>query len=149
MEMFHYALVANKAKIDKGSVFWYKSKNNIYGAIVLDVLGDISKYYLIALSEKIENKAINENIILSSLLYTVAWFADIDLLPNRRVHLCGSINIGGDYNNRAGLELREKIIINNNCGQQQTWKHLFRSFCLPNVNLKYVLEPSNLPKIIK
>ena len=64
MEMFHYALVAKKAKIDKGSVFWYKSKNNVYGAIVLDVLGDISKYYLIALSEKIENKAINENIIL-------------------------------------------------------------------------------------
>lgn len=148
-KLFHSILVENNAKINKGDVFWYKSKNNVYGAVVLDVLGKSSKYYLLALSEKIEEKAINENIILSSCLYTVAWFSDIDLLPNRRVHMCGSINIIDDYNNRAGFVLQENLIINNNCGQHQTWKHLFRSLYLPNVNLKYVLQPSNLPKTMK
>lgn len=112
--------------IKKGDVFWYKSNGIIYGAVVLDKIKDI--YYLIAISESLQNIPRNVNEIISSQLYTVAWFSDIDLLPCKRMHKLSCIEINGNYNHRAGFAYDLDKIIINNCGQRDTWKHLFRSF---------------------
>lgn len=144
------SLICNNKTTSKGDVFWYKVKKDTYGAIVLDVLGKHSKYYLVAISEKIDDKKIDVNTIVSSPLYTVAWFSDVDMLSKRRIHICGTLNICDNYNNRAGFayEENESVTIYN-CGQSLTWKHQFRSFSFPSALLNYVLSSNNLPKTRK
>ena len=141
------SLIYTRQITSKGDVFWYKVKKNIYGAIVLDIIGTHSKYYLVAISEKIDSKKIDVNTIVFSPLYTAAWFSNIDMLSKRRIHICGAINICDNYNNRAGFSYIENTSITNyNCGQNLTWKHQFRAFYLPNVLTNYVLNASHLPK---
>ena len=144
------SLICNDKTISKGAVFWYKVKKDTYGAIVLDIIGTHSKYYLVAISERIEDKKIDVNTILYSPLYTAAWFSDIDMLSKRRIHICGAINICDNYNNRAGFSYIENTSITNyNCGQNLTWKHQYRSLSFSSVSLNYVLNPKNLPKMMR
>ena len=149
-KLLHLLFAANKAVIKRGDVFWYRKNKNTYGAVVLDVIGNYTKNYLIALTEKLsENtRKIDTNIILNGTLYTVAWFSEFTLLPDRQVHICGSLNVTDDYNFRAGFSYREnESLINLNCGQKKTWTHEFQSFRLPNTKVDFVLRASNLPKV--
>ena len=141
-----YAIFPINTSLNKGDVFWYKVKKEIYGAVVLDV---VSKWYCIAVSEKLDDINISTAAILSSPLYTVSWFSDVELLTKRRTHICGNIDIPHSYNNRAGFILRDDGSLKiNNYGQSQTWKHEFRSFYLANSLLSDFLTPSTLPKFI-
>ena len=133
-------LVQRKSIPCKGDCFWYKAKNKIYGAVVLDVQPNYCSYYLIAISEELEDVPPNVSAILSSKIYTVAWFTTISLLAERRMHLIGKIEVNQSYNNKLGLHITpQKSVILSNCGQKRTWTHQFRSLAYSNTLIKEVI----------
>lgn len=130
--------------ITKGTVFWYRYNKNIYGAIVLDVQN--SSFYLIAVSETLAHIPDTAKDVLSSRLYTVAWFSDVNLLPSKRMHLIASIKIEHDFNGRAGFKVEKSGSIKiYNCGQGYVWKHNDRNINFKNALMKDVLEKNFLP----
>ena len=132
--------------LEKGTVFWYKAKNIVYGAIVLDVIGTDCKYYLLALSEEIGNSNFNEIDILNSIVYSVAWFFDDNLLNKKRIHICSKLEIDSDYNGRAGMLYCEKKVEITNIGEYKTWSHAHRNIKFNNTLMKDLLEAEKLPK---
>ena len=126
----------------KGGVFYYRSCNNTIGAIVLDI---INGFYLIAISAPI-SKAPSLDEILAADLYTLAWFSEQELLAANRIHYCSDIATG-DYNGRAGLKLFANGAIHlTNYGDKKTWMQKRRNYCLKNASVKYVCNPTNVPK---
>ena len=67
----------NTLKYQVGEVFYYRSGRKTYGGIFLYSQADL---YLIALSEEISitARSIRPDDVLTSPLYTLAWFSDID-----------------------------------------------------------------------
>lgn len=129
--------------IVKGTVFWYRC-NRIYGCIVLDVQNN--SYYLIAVSEELTHVPNRAEDVLSSQLYTMAWFTDLELLPSKRIHLIETIQIKDDFNGRAGLKIDELGNIKiNNYGQGYIWKHNDRNIYMKNTLMKDILEKKSLP----
>ncbi len=112
-----------------GEMFWYRIKGTVYGALVLDVQND---YYLIVLSDALHaKKSYTQNDILETRVYTVAWFADIELLQRRFCHKVAKFDINDDYNMRYGLNIyRENGVVCEitctNHGQRKTWRHEYR-----------------------
>lgn len=112
------------ADIHKGDCFWYKA-GSIYGALVLEAQED---YYLILLTEEIQEKAPDLNSILRSQIYTIAWFHQEELLPMRRMHSVSSLSVQASYYNQFGLTIFPGGSIQcTNVGQSATWKHHFRA----------------------
>ena len=131
----------NRSCLKKGDVFYYRSNKITYGAVVLDIL---KGFYLIAVSEKIHDKPTFLQI-MSSPLYTLSWFSDVELLNNKRVHICSNINTG-DYNGRAGgIFYKDGAFNISNCGDIAVWKHNDRRYYLKNVSIEYVCTEKNVP----
>ena len=140
-------LLGRTIQLIQGTVFWYQNKSKIYGCIVLDVQPD--GYYLISISEACDGIPNAVGDILENKNYTVAWFSEIDLLPGRQIHIIGVVDISGDFNCRAGyFRSAEKLVITN-CGQRDTWKHLFRTYCTSNCKMHNILTPFDLKKMRK
>ena len=136
----------NKKEYKNGGVYRYKSLGKTYGLVFLYKQ---SGYYLIAISEEISvtSKKISTEDVLSSPLYTVAWFSDAELLPSYRLHCIGTVQIADDYQNRAGMYEHENgSIILKNCGQSWTWKHKFQSFRLKDTVVREMLTTKYIPK---
>jgi len=138
-----YLKAFNKSKpsvLSKGDMFYYRIGGNTFGAVVLDVLHD---YYLIALSEAISKTPVSDDI-MNSPLYTLAWFSDLELPNNRRIHFCSNISTG-DYNGRAGGCFSDKGIEIKNYGNSDVWAHRDCSYGLKNAKMSFVCNPKNVP----
>lgn len=143
-QIWDLSMKSCSGSVTKGTVFWYRCNKNIYGAIILDIQNN--SYYLIAVSETLTHIPNTAKDILSSQLYTVAWFSDVDLLPSKRIHLIESIEIEDDFNGRAGFKIDELGNIKiNNCGQSYIWKHNDRNINLKNTLMKDVIDKKFLP----
>lgn len=138
-------LIKNTLNYSAGDVFYYKSKNKVYGGVFLYRQQGL---YLIALSEEIlkRTRTICASDILQLPLYTLAWFSDVELLLPQRLHLIDRITITDDYSNRAGLLIDEQGVFLKNVGQSTTWKHEFRSYALRDTIVKDVLTNRYVPK---
>lgn len=131
--------------LDKGLVFWYRSKAKVYGGIVLDVQPD--DYYLISISEECDSIPEEADHILKQKFYTAAWFSSVDLLPTRQIHRVGHINISGDFNGRAGFWCFPEELVIKNCGQRDTWRHTFRAYAVADCTIADMLSPNAFRKV--
>lgn len=138
-------LIKNESNYSEGEVFYYRSKNRLFGGVFLFRQ---QGYYLIAISEEISKSihSICVEDVLHSPLYTIAWFSDIDLLLPKRIHKIGTIPIDEDYSNRAGLLIDGDGVYLRNVGQRATWKHEYCSFTLHDANIMDVLSNKYVPK---
>lgn len=126
---------------ERGMVFWYRSKNRVFGAVVLEVLG--SNNILVALSAQLPGEPKNVETVLEAEVYTAVWFPA--LLPPRRVHKIGMVEITGDYNGRAGLYQTPSIHFCENFGMDYQWDHEKRVLELPGRKMSDLLSAENLP----
>ena len=138
-------LLRNTSDYSAGDVFYYRSKKKLFGCVILFQQQD---YYLIALSDEImkTTKSIGCDDVLQSILYSIAWFSDVDMLLPQRLHRLGTIPLDADYTNRAGLLIDDQGVILKNVGQSATWAHTFRSFAIPDIKVKDVLNTKYVPK---
>ena len=134
------------SSLPKGTVFWYRVKSDIYGAIVLDI---IKNHYLIALSDKLEKEPKDIKSILNAAVFSLSWF--MLLLPQQRMHIVGNIEITDNYNGHAGLYIDEKINLDycENNGFDEDWKHEIQRYAIPNTVIKDLLTASNVPSNFK
>ena len=132
--------------LPKGTVFWYRVKSDIYGAIVLDV---IKNHYLIALSDKLETEPKNPESILNSSVFSLSWFAI--LLPQKRMHVVGDVEITDSYNGHAGLYVNEIINLDycENCGSDKDWRHEIKRYPIPDKQIKDILTADSVPSDFK
>ena len=132
--------------LPKGTVFWYRVKSDIYGAIVLDV---VKYHYLIALSDKLETEPKNPESILNSSVFSLSWFAI--LLPQKRMHVVGDVEITDSYNGHAGLYVNEIINLDycENCGSDKDWRHEIKRYPIPDKQIKDILTADSVPSDVK
>ena len=122
-----WRIPSRKNTLQKGTCFWYRHRGNIYSAVVLENLETTTNYYLIAITEKMNSVPQTVSHIVSSPVYTVAWFGDANLLAPRRIHVVGKVNILTNYTNKLGIKIEERRSVHiTNCGQSCTWAHSFR-----------------------
>ena len=138
-------LLGNTSEYSAGDVFYYRSKKRMFGCVILFHQQD---YYLIALSEEImkTTKTICCDDVLQSVLYSIAWFSDVEMLLPQRLHRLGTILLDADYTNRAGLLIDDNGVILKNVGQSGTWAHTFRSFAIRDIKVQDVLNTKYVPK---
>lgn len=129
------------AEARKGLVFWYKSKGAVYGAVVLEVLSKNS--ILVALSEALEGEPKTVDTVLDAAVYTATWFGT--LLPPRRVHEIGAVDISENYNGRAGMYQTENVHFCENFGLDYQWEHERCVLSLPGRKLRDLLKAENVP----
>lgn len=137
-------LTEKTADYSVGDVFYYRIKKVTYGAVFLFCQ---ENNYLFAVSEKLTDET-KESVqsVLNAPLYTLAWFSDVDLPSKRKLHYLGKVTVTGDFTNRAGLLAEENgSVYNNNAGQTKTLKHEYRSFALPGMTVKDVLNTRYVP----
>ena len=116
-------LLSGNAHYQKGECFWYKSNKTIYGAAILEKQRDL---WLIALTERIIDPPKNSDALLNLPLYTLAWFSDETLLPKKKLHVIGTIDITKSFVNKFGLYENNGSLRITNYGQSLTWKHQFQ-----------------------
>lgn len=127
-------------QLQKGTIFWYKSKGNIYGAVVLEVVRDNDPYYLIAISEGLGVVPVHSLEITQAQVFTVAWFGTENLLNAKRMHILEVIDIKKNYQGRYGLRLGDdKSVCLTNCGQSFTWSHAYRAISFHDRTIKDLL----------
>ena len=131
--------VAAEAK--KGMVFWYRSKGAVYGAIVLEVLGKNS--ILVALSDSLESEPKSVEAVLDANVYTVTWFGA--LLPPKRVHEIGMIDISGNYNGRAGMYHTDVVHYCEKYGLDYQWDHEKCKLKFDGLKIRDLLNIDNIP----
>ncbi len=131
--------VAVEAK--KGMVFWYRSKGTVYGALILDVLGKNS--ILVALSDALESVPKSVETVLNANVYTASWFGA--LLPPKRVHEIGMIDISGNYNGRAGMYHTDEVHFCENFGMDYQWDHERCALKCHDMKMRDLLNSENLP----
>ena len=138
--------IEQPSALSKGSVFWYRIKTDLYGAIVLDVM---KSQYLVALSDKLETEPKNPEAILNAPVFSLSWF--MLLLPQKRMHVVGNIEITDSYNGHAGLYVDETINLDycENCGFDKDWSHEIRRYPMPDKRMKDILTASNVPSDFK
>lgn len=115
-------------KMQKGDCYFYRSQGTVYGAVVLEIqagpMGN-NTYFLIAITEKLSTA--NHETILSTPIYTAAWFSEKDL-PFKKFYRTGCVDIQASFSNFYGLTVvQQKSITCSNVGQTATWKHKFRA----------------------
>ena len=128
--------------LKKGTVFWYRVKNLLFGAIVIEVQNDSDNnlYFLILISEQLCCVPTDINVILDTKSYTLAWFDEYSLLVPARVHIVDNISINGNYYNKFGILIKtDGTFLCNNNGQLATWKHEFSSYSFHNEQMREVL----------
>lgn len=135
---------ARTTLLSKGAVFWYRDRSKVYGGIVLD--HQPSGYFLISISAECDGVPQAAADVLRQDFYTAAWFSELDLLPNRRIHVVGHMEIDEDFNGRAGFYTAPEKLIIKNCGQRDTWHHTFRAYLVPDTKMQSVLHPRQLSK---
>lgn len=135
---------ARTTSLSKGTVFWYRDRSKVYGGIVLD--HQPSGYFLISISEECDEVPQAAADVLRQIFYTAAWFSELDLLPNRRIHVVGHMEMDEDFNGRAGFYCTPEDLIVKNCGQRDTWHHTFRAYAIPDTKMQSVLHPRQLSK---
>ncbi|MBQ4562957.1 MAG: hypothetical protein IJA58_00590 [Lachnospiraceae bacterium] len=133
------------ADLEKGEIFWYRSKGTIYGAMVLEKLS--KRHYLVVLSEALGKEPKTTEEILNAPIYTAVWF--ITLLPTKRIHCLGKESVEGQYNGRAGLYLTESIDYCENFGYDRHWEHMTRSLVFPDMRVRDLLVVDNVPESFK
>ena len=120
--------------LQKGSCFWYRCRGNSYGAIVLETIKNTTNYYLILVSERMNTVPKTISHILSTPVYTAAWFGEANLLNSKRTHIIGNTNISRNYKNKYGIKIESgKSAYITNCGQNRTWGHSFRQLSFDNM----------------
>ena len=73
------------------------------------------------------------------------------LLPQKRMHVVGNIEITDSYNGRAGLYVDETINLDycENCGLDKDLSHEIQRHPVPNKQIKDLLTASNVPSDFK
>lgn len=134
------------SSLPKGTVFWYRAKSDIYGAIVLDV---IKNHHLIALSDKLPTEPKDPESILNSSVFSLSWFGI--LLPQKRMHIVGNVEITDSYNGHAGLYINEIINLDycENSGLDEDWSHEIQRYPILNKQIKNVLSADSVPSDFK
>lgn len=129
------------AEARRGMVFWYRSKGAVYGAVVLDVLGMNS--ILVALSVGLDAVPKSVEAVLAADAYTASWFGS--LLPEKRVHEIGSVDLAGSYNGRAGMYQTETVHFCENFGMDYQWEHEKCVWDCRGMKMSELLCAENLP----
>ena len=137
-----WKISTQQRQLEKGFCFWYRHKKGIYGALVLEVQKDIDCcYYLIAVSEQLNNVPTTVEGIIEAPIYTIAWFGEESLLSNKRMHYVDRISISSSFENRYGLQIqKERSVCLTNCGQAYTWSHLYRTLSFQNQLISDILS---------
>lgn len=133
------------AKAEKGKVFWYRSKNEIYGTLVLDIVN--KNRILLALSEPLASVPRTINDVLDAAVYTAVWA--VSLLPSKRTHELGVIPIHGNYNGRAGLFVNEHMSFCENLAVDAVWAHEMRGLSFEKKKIADLLNAENVPDSFK
>ena len=88
--------------MQKGDCYFYRSQGAVYGAVVLETqtgpMGN-DAYLLIAITEKLS--AANNETILSTPIYTAAWFSEGDL-PFKKIYRTGCVDIQASFLQELG-----------------------------------------------
>ena len=129
--------------LNKGTVFWYKYKKQVFGAVIIEIQNDIENnpIYLVLLSEQLDTIPTDINAILNTKNYTLAWFSEYFLLLPSRIHIVDRIDIKGNYHNKFGLSIgSDGVYCCRNVGQIVTWRHQFSSYSFPNESIREVLS---------
>ena len=136
-----------RAQLEKGDVFFYKSKGRLFGGFILD---KVNNTCLVALSEELPTTPKRPEEILCAPVYTAAW--SIELLPESRVKRLGAVEIDGHYNGRAGLYFGEKgdFLLGNVGGflNAKVWEHTLDKGRYPGLALWDLLKPENIPAVV-
>lgn len=128
------------ADLEKGTIFWYRSKGSVYGALVLEKLNQ--KDYLVVLTEALKEEPKLIEQILDVPVYTAAWFAG--LLPSKRIHCIGQVSVEGNYNGRAGMYCTDTLYYCENCGYGPQWEHTARNLRFEALRVRDMLIAENV-----
>lgn len=112
----------------RGQLFWYRIKKTSYGALVIDIQ-DKGFFLLVAITEALDSKrSYTADDLINIPLYTLAWFSEDCMMPERRRHNITVFDIEGDYNGKFGFSCSDGGLMCSNCGSTSTWMHESRSF---------------------
>ena len=123
--------------INKGLLFWYRSRGKRYAALILDIIND-GDYFFVLISEDI-NDADIVNKIMEVPAYTAAWFSSCEMISPFRIHFIGEGYSTDCFNGYAGGFFSEQTVIIHNCGQSKTWKHEYRQLSFHGRKMKELL----------
>lgn len=127
---------------EKGTIFWYRVKGQVFGAIVIEIQDDSESIplYLVLISEKLSGIPVHISEVLNAKSFTLAWFDTYSLLSPLRIHIIDKIEIIGNYHNTFGLFIESNgAVVCKNIGQSETWKHSFSSYSFPEESMQNVL----------
>lgn len=108
-----------RAHAERGEVFWYRSRGRVFGAIVLENIRD--EAYFVALSQELPREPKSVDAVLEAEIYDAIWFAC--LLPQKRLHRLGQVEVTGCYNGRGGLYFSETVQFCESAGIEAEWEH--------------------------
>lgn len=134
-------------QLEKGDVFCYKSKNVLYGGIILE---KIRGCCLVALTEALPAVPKEPEEVLCAPAFTAAWTNE--LLPESRMKRLGSVGVEGHYNGRAGWYMGEKgdFLLGSIGGfiNNKVWSHEMNKGLYPGFALWDLLKPENIPAVV-
>lgn len=135
---------ANKplpAALKKGDAFWYRSNGNVFGALLLENIG--GKVYFVAMTQRLEREPKSLDEVLNATVYMATWFTS--LLPAKRVHPIGCVQINGSYNGRGGMYYSEKVQFVENFGMETTWAQTRKVTPYGGYQVRQLLDLENVP----
>lgn len=102
--------------LHKGDVFAYAVENGYRAAVVFDYVWDS---FLIGITEDVFSDPPTEEDVMRSYTKTVAWFPVRAVIPKKDRLLISDLQISGNYNNRAGLLLTDRIAGCSSIGERE------------------------------
>lgn len=136
--------IASEENYCKGEAFWYKIGGKGYCGVVLDI--EKAGFYLVALTEEVNEQSLKPDDLLSLECYTLAWFSDVEMLSRRRIRKLCVFEITGSYNGRAGAFFSAEKIKVHNYGSKGVWRHETRNYHIPHLTVGDALTHNNIPK---
>ncbi len=129
------------ATAEKGLVFWYRSQNSVYGALVLDIVK--RDWILLALSQPLCSVPQSADEVLAAPAYTVVWATA--LLPSNRTHRLGTVAVHGSCNGRGGLLINDHLTFCENLISDAVWAHEKRCIPFCATPIAHLLQAENVP----
>lgn len=134
--------------LHKGDLYAYKCDGGYRVALVLDYIWNS---FLTAISEEVFLSVPDKDAAMQAFSHTVVWFSARESVPKKDRLLISTLDIAGDYNNRAGL-ICTSLIGCSSVGERAFFYDLEKARPTMERNridrytLEALLDPNVLPK---
>lgn len=129
-----------KVNFKVGSVFWYRSRGKIRGALVLE---EIRGYYLVVSSASLDRVPKTTDEILDTAALTAKWYCG-EILKNR-IHEVGTVRSDGWYNGRAGMYCGKAVNFRTNRSDDFIKDSVWGIIDLSSNSMRDMLKEENMP----